>query len=106
MVSRTVFRLPSSISCHSKSAGLPSGWTSKDPQAVDLASFYQQWPQAMTTDLPSVVFVFFTGCFQMFEDGKQKAVSLFSGVGGLDLGLSERCPQLPQGCSRNCVRNV
>lgn len=57
MVPRTV-----SVSCHgfmrfyvSDWAGLPTGWTSPDPKAVDLNAFRQTWPDAMKTDLPSVL---------------------------------------------------
>ena len=60
---------------------------------MEMSNFQQCWPGALNTVLSSAVKNVSFDRIDMhtsfkLKDGKQAVVSLFSGVGGLDLGLS------------------
>lgn len=84
-------------------SGLCRGWTSPEPGSVDREVFTSMWPKAMDTVFCLVSFdvqhlISAPKCSPLlsFKAGKQPMISLFSGVGGLDLGLSEHTPQFTE----------
>ena len=58
------------VACDADCSGLPAGWTNRQAGAVCVATCCEMFPDLTETS------------------GKLPAISLFSGVGGLELGLS------------------
>ena len=76
-------------------SGLPRGWTDSAASAVDRDVFHSMYPKAMETVQPASFCAFNFFCDVEINDcqaNKIPIVSLFTGIAGFELGLSQCGP--------------